>query len=113
MRHQKLRSRSRIHLLLTPALLIATAGLVGCGGGGHGAGSPGDVSGRYLITVDDADMAAASFSDKMLGDRNPNARDSLTVVALPITEPVTKFAQIEVSNSALCPPTCLAVLRDG
>lgn len=104
-------------LSFTPALLLALAGLALPGLTGCGSSGPGGVSGRYIVTVGDADMAGSALAggggDGDLGSRDEAARDVLTVVTLPITEPVTKFAQIEVSNSALCPPTCLSVSKDG
>lgn len=84
--------------------------LGGCAGKPIG---PGDVSGRYILAVCDADMAATAFATGDLGERPMSARDTLTVVALPLMEPQTDFAQIEVSNSALGPPTMLDVSRNG
>ena len=84
--------------------------LGGCAGKPSG---PGDVAGRYIVAVCDADMAATAFSTGDLGERPVEARDTLTVVSLPLKEPQTDFAQIEVSNSALGPPTMLDVSRDG
>ncbi len=91
--------------------LLAAAGLAGCEVSGPG--KPGDVSGRFLLTVGDADMAASTLANKELGERDPALHDTLTLVMMPITEPVTQYSQADVSNSALCPPTCLAVTRDG
>ena len=96
---------------LLPALLLALSGLTGCESSGPG--KPGDVSGRFLLTVGDADMAASTLANKELGERAPALHDTLTLVTMPITEPTTQYAQVDVSNSALCPPTCLAVTRDG
>lgn len=109
-----MRSLTKCHFNTAPVLLAAaalTALLTGCGSGGPG--RPGDVAGRYILTVNDADIAASTFADSELGQRDEAARDSLTVISLPITEPSTKFAQIDVPNSALCPPTCLSVSKDG
>jgi DNA-binding beta-propeller fold protein YncE len=101
-------------LPLSAAAIVATlAGCHGGSGGSGGAGRPGDVAGRYIVTVNDADIAASTLATSELGQRDENARDTLTVISLPITEPNTKFAQIDVPNSALCPPTCLSVTRDG
>jgi DNA-binding beta-propeller fold protein YncE len=103
-----MRSRTkRSSSLFLGALALATLA------GGCSSSGPGSVAGRYLVTVGDADMAASALATNDLGPRDEAVRDSLTVVSLPITEPLTKFAQIEVSNSALCPPTCLSVTRDG
>lgn len=84
--------------------------LGGCAGKPTG---PGDVAGRYIVAVCDADMAATAFSTGDLGERPMDSRDTLTVVALPLKEPQTEFAQVEVSNSALGPPMMLDVSRDG
>lgn len=99
--------------LFTSSLLISAASLLAACGGSSKAVKPSDVSGRYIIAIGDADMTATAFSTGDLGERNPLAKDTLTVVTLPIQEPNTPFAQINVSNSALCPPTCLSVTRDG
>jgi hypothetical protein len=53
------------------------------------------------------------MSNRELGPRDPAAADMLTVVSLPIVEPVTPHAQVSVSNSALSPVTSLSVSRDG
>jgi YD repeat-containing protein len=102
-----MRSRTkRSSILALCGLALSALALAGC----KGAGGPG---GRYLLTVGDADMAASAFANNDLGQRDETNRDTLTMVAFPITEPITRFAQIEVSNSALCPPTCLSVTKDG
>jgi DNA-binding beta-propeller fold protein YncE len=97
-------------LALISGAAIGTSVLGGCVGKPTG---PGAVSGRYILAICDADMAATAFSTGDLGDRPMDSRDTLTVVALPLQEPQTDFAQIEVSNSALGPPTMLDVSRDG
>ncbi len=89
---------------------ISASVLGGCAGKPSG---PGDVAGRFIVAVCDADMAATAFSTGDLGERPMHAKDTLTVVALPLKEPQTEFAQVEVSNSALGPPTMLDVSRDG
>jgi DNA-binding beta-propeller fold protein YncE len=89
---------------------LGTAMLGGCGNKARG---PGDVAGRYIVAVCDADMAATAFSTGDLGERPTDATDTLTVVSLPLKEPQTEFAQIPVSNSALGPPTMLDVSPDG
>ncbi|HVU65143.1 MAG TPA: hypothetical protein VHC70_14270 [Phycisphaerales bacterium] len=100
---------ARISSLTLAAAMAAM--LAGCGS--HGPGRPGDVAGRYILTVNDADISASTLANSELGQRDDSARDALTVVSLPITEPNTQFAQIDVPNSALCPPTCLSVTKDG
>lgn len=102
--------RSRLAFASAASLLVLAALSGGCG---SGSGKPSDVAGRYIISLGDADMAAAALTTKELGPREPGTRDTLTVVSLPIREPMTPHAQINVGNSALCPPTCLAVSRDG
>lgn len=99
-----------------PLMLALCCGLsgglmVGCQN--LGPARPGEVAGRYILTIGDADMAGSALSTKELGERDSTARDTMTVVTLPLQEPTTPHAQIEVSNSALCPPTCLSVSRDG
>lgn len=100
-----------------PAALLALAGLMGGLAGGCADGAGMGPSGQYILCVNDADMAASAWADQQLGDRDPAATDTLTVITLPLRngEPPyeTPFAQINVSNSALCPPTCLSVSRDG
>lgn len=98
---------------LTPLALILAAGLALGGCETLGPMKPGDVAGNYIVAVGDADMAASALTSNDLGERDASARDTLTVVTLPLQEPITPHAQIEVSNSVLCPPTCLSVTRDG
>jgi len=94
----------------------AAIGLGTLGGCAKRAMGPGDVAGRYIVAVCDADMAATALGGGGtgdLGERPADARDTLTVVALPLREPQTDFAQVEVSNSALGPPTMVDVTPDG
>lgn len=105
------------HRLFTAASLATLAGLAlgaatlsGCASKPLG---PGDVAGRYIVAVCDADMAATAFGTGSLGERPADATDCLTIVSLPITEPQTDFAQIAVSNSAMGPPNMLSVSADG
>jgi hypothetical protein len=84
--------------------------LAGCS---SGPAQPGDVNGRYIVSISDADMPAAAFFDSQLAPHAGSERDSLTVISLPLREPVTPFAQIEVSNSVLGPPNALSVSADG
>lgn len=100
------------------ALALASAALVGCSGGME----PSDVSGRYILSISDADMPATAIFD---GNLSPGAgtesagKDSLTTISLPIAdkkdrEYVTPYAQIfGVSNSVIGPPQAVAVTRDG
>lgn len=112
-------SAARVALALTGGLLMLTLG--GCksgGGGGHASGAPaqpGDVSGRVLLALGDADLPAEpppAPGSSLLADRDANARDTLTIVSLPIREPVTPSTQIDVSNSAIGSPACMAVSPD-
>lgn len=102
-------------LALTPAALLGACSV-------YGPATPAGLTGRYIVTVCDADMAGSTLTSPDLGQRDPSARDALTVIGLPVVENppepgvsrwTTPFAQIDVSNSALCPPTCVAVTRDG
>ena len=111
MRHTNSPNVHSARLALGAAALLAIAGLLGCESSGPG--KPGDVSGRFLLTVGDADMGATTLANKELGERDPAVHDTLTIVTMPLTEPTSQFAQADVSNSALCPPTCLAVSRNG
>lgn len=111
-------ARPTCKALLAGAMLFAGATLVGCGGGME----PSDVSGRYILSISDADMPATAIFN---GDLSPGAgtdaagRDSLTTIMLPIVdkkdkEYVTPYAQIfGVSNSVIGPPQAVAVTRDG
>lgn len=90
---------------------LALALLAGCGGGGPS--KAGDISGRYIVTISDADMAAPALMTGQLDPKTPGTEDTMTVITLPIQEPVTPFAQIPVSNSVIGPPNSLAVTRDG
>lgn len=96
-------------LARTLGIFAACGAVVGCAGGG----SPRSVTGAYIVSISDADMGGEAFTTGLLGERQPEARDLLTVVKLPISEPRTEFAQVEVSNSALGPPQGLAVSADG
>jgi DNA-binding beta-propeller fold protein YncE len=102
---------ARQTLAPTLAATVLLAALTGCEV--QRALKPSDIAGRYIVAIGDADMASASFGSRELGERDLNAQDALTVVTLPLQEPSTPFAQINVSNSALCPPTSLSVTRDG
>jgi len=104
--------------LLASALLVAAGTLVGCSGGME----PSDVTGRYILSISDADMPATAIFDGYLSpDAGTSAagQDSLTTIALPIAdkkdqEYVTPYAQIlGVSNSVIGPPQAVAVTRDG
>lgn len=80
--------------------------------------TPGQISGRYIAVIGDADMQAEAFADGRLRSRS-GAKDTLTLIALPIAEEgqkskwQTPFTQIEVSNSVMGPPCALAVSPDG
>lgn len=107
--------------VLSAALLLAWAagGSIGCkSGGGRGQQgtsdfTPSSLAGRYIVASCDVDMTADSFVTRDLGARDPRDRDLLTIVPLPIQEPVTPFAQVPVSSSALGPPRCMDVSLDG
>src|SRR5690606_31284644 len=73
------------------AALLAVCGVLasgGCGSGSSAGAGPSAVRGRYLVTLCDADPPA-DIGGGFLVERNPASRDALTVVALPIREPVT------------------------
>lgn len=74
---------------------------------------PGDVAGRMIVTISDADMTATAFADDNLSVPGDGARDTLTVIGMPIVEPQTAFAQVAVSNSVLGPPQALSVNSAG
>ncbi len=93
--------RSTPHAFTRMTCTLALALLAGCGG----PPKPGDISGRYIATVSDADMSAPAFLTGELGPRDHSITDTLTVLTLPIQEPTTPFAQINVSNSVIGPPT--------
>src|SRR5439155_934782 len=88
-------------------------GLFSRAGGSSGAPRLGDVSGHYIVSICDADTPATALADSKLGEHDPKAVDALTVLALPIREPETPWAQISVSNSVVGPPDALAVSGDG
>lgn len=103
------------------SLTLALAGLAvltGCQGAGGGGGSgPGDVSGRYILALCDADMVATAIVDRQLGPRT-GERDMVTIIGLPIADGSdpkyqTPYAQIGVSNSVMGPPQAVAVSLDG
>jgi DNA-binding beta-propeller fold protein YncE len=106
------RAKKVAGLVAVVALAGLAGGLGGCAGGGS-TSRPGSVAGRYIVSISDADMTAEAFQTGLLGEREPEGKDLLTVVKLPIEEPRTAFAQVEVSNSALGPPQGLAVSEDG
>lgn len=99
---------------------LSLAGLGGCAGGSGQSSKmfsrpaePGDVSGRMIVTVSDADLVATAFATGQLGIPADGARDALTVIGLPIVEPQTAYAQVEVSNSVMGPPQVVCVNREG
>ncbi len=98
------------HARLGLLFLIPLAPMAGCKS--HSP-APTAVSGRYILTLCDADMPATAFYDKQLGARKPGDTDNLTVIELPLREPTARFAQVNVSNSAIGPPNPMAVSRDG
>jgi DNA-binding beta-propeller fold protein YncE len=113
--------------LITPRALLAAAGLAAllslgaCASKGGSTDArmfdrpaePGDVSGRMIVTISDADMIATAFSTGQLGTPADGAKDTLTVLGMPITEPQTAFAQVPVSNSVMGPPQALSVNSAG
>ncbi|MFN7019951.1 MAG: hypothetical protein ACK4WH_01320 [Phycisphaerales bacterium] len=98
------------------ALIASTAAVLGgCAGGGASGGDgsgPEAVRGRYILALGDSDLPSDPSSPYLL-PRKPGARDSLTIIQLPIREPTTPFAQAEVSSSALGSPGVLALSPDG
>lgn len=110
-------SRRSSFVLLSLAALSAISGCKGGGGGGGASAGPGDVSGRYILALCDADMAATAIVDNQLGPRS-GERDMVTIIGLPLADGrderyTTPFAQIGVSNSVMGPPQAVAVSADG
>lgn len=109
------RTAGRSPFVLASFAGLALSALVGCQSGGTG---PGDVSGRYILSLCDADMPATAFVDNLLGARNPEDKDMVTLIGLPMADGkddryVTPYAQIPVSNSVIGPPQAVAVTMDG
>jgi hypothetical protein len=78
---------------------------------------PGDIAGRYVLVMGDADMNAGAVGP--LFTRPPEV-DQLTVIGLPIASsdvsPLgwnTRVAQVRAGNSVLGPPGAIAVTPDG
>lgn len=115
---------TRRSVLFRRAALIASAAgcatLLGCAGGKP---DPADVTGRYVLTLSDADMPATAIYDGRLAPQTNSdgstAQDTVTVIGLPLaskSDPqyLTPFAQLSgVSNSVIGPPNAVAVTRDG
>lgn len=107
--------------LRSPFAILSVAGIAatiisGCGSAGGS--SPGDVSGRYILALCDADMPASAMVDRQLGPRSSDEKDMLTIIGLPIADGKndqyqTPFAQLNVSNSVMGPPQGVAVSADG
>ncbi|MGF1543223.1 MAG: hypothetical protein ACFB00_01725 [Parvularculaceae bacterium] len=70
-----------------------------------------DFKGRYLVSVQDADMLASAYVDGVLGPRE--GRDTLAVVPLDGDPRDWKAAEIFASNSVAGPPASVDVARDG
>lgn len=112
-------------LALSPlaALALMAGGCQSRGSGTYAADanpSPVSIKGKYIAVLCDADMQATVFADGLLGTRDPNQQDALTVVPLPIALPTgeedkwqTTVAQVPVSNSVMGPPASVAVTADG
>lgn len=107
----------------TPALLIALASTLG---GCETVDTPqtlapiapGDISGRYVLVMGDAEMRSVSRESSLFTPRAE--RDHLTVISLPIAASTgaaqkwtTRVAQVPVGNSVLGPPGAIAVTPDG
>lgn len=103
-------SRASFHRTAVLPVAAAALTIAGCQSGPPG---PGDVSGSYIVTISDADTLAPAFVTGTLGERDPNVGDLMTVLKLPIREPTTDYALLNVSNSVIGPPRSLAVSRDG
>ncbi len=113
---------SSAHLVRAAGSIACASLLIGCAGG-VGTPDPADVSGRYILSISDADMPATAIFDGRLAPRTdtngPTLGDSVTVIGLPLvskTDPqyLTPFAQLAgVSNSVIGPPNAVAVTRDG
>lgn len=103
--------------LASASLMIAVAAavpslLIGCAGGGGGGSGTGAVHGRYILALGDADLPSDPSGPYLLPTR-PGANDSLTVIQLPIREPMTPFSQVGVSSSALGSPDTITVSPNG
>lgn len=83
--------------------------------------SPGQITGRYVAVICDADMGAEGFYDGNLHRPREGAVDMLSIIGLPIRPAPsmgagswqTDYAQIAVSNSVMGPPVGLAISPDG
>ncbi len=79
---------------------------------------PGDISGRYVLVMGDADMRSVARESSLFSPRAE--RDHLTVIGLPIAASTassqrwtTRVAQVPVGSSVLGPPGAIAVTPDG
>lgn len=113
---------------LAAGLAMAAGGLVGCGAGSaQGPAGVGAISGRYILSVSDADMAGVAGGAAEVGAgvgvggaSAAALRDTLSVLSLPIaTRPGdagqwrTDYAQAEVGSSVLGASSVVAVSDDG
>ncbi len=109
--------RSPVAIMTLAGLGGLASALTGCGSSPGGSG-PADVSGRYILALCDADMAASAIVDRQLGPRSPDDSDMVTIIGLPLADGsderyLTPFAQVGVSNSVMGPPHAVAVSMDG
>lgn len=88
-------------------LILGTTTLTGCAGGGGGGARSDEAAAR---PASPSDVRGSSLLS--LGDPG-NGRSTLTVVSLPIREPVTPSSQVEVMADSLGPPGSIAVSPDG
>lgn len=112
------RSAGRVLLFAGLGIGVVAGVLGGCAGTRESKmfdrpAETGDVSGRMIVTISDADMTATTLADDRLATPADGVRDVLTVIGLPITGDQAAYAQTPVSNSMLGPPQALCVNRAG
>lgn len=111
---------TRSRALLACGALIAAAALTGCSSSGAAGGV---VSGRMILTLDDADIAPIAYANGSIVRPPEVSADTLTALHLPHTlgenAPAggdgggVAYAQLTVPNTMTAPPTCLAISADG
>jgi YD repeat-containing protein len=114
--HAPLRRRDLdlARVVLAVCGLAAGIGLCGCAGTHDSKmfdrpAEPGDVAGRMIVTISDADMLGTAFATGQLAKPADAGRDSLTVIGLPIVGEQAAVGQCTVSNSVMGPPQALSV----
>jgi hypothetical protein len=75
-------------------------------------------TGRYLLTLSDADMVPSAYVDGQLGERQASVKDTLTILPLPLDlrnrspQPMT-VGRVNISNAVTAWPFSLAVAPNG